>query len=338
MFNILLISGHTRGHNKMANGSRNEGDLNIEVVNLLKPRLEKLKDVNVYVYDMNRNTFYDVQNGVFKRHLPAVRIDYVLEVHFNALNGKSNLDGKKKGSEIFVTTREQGIKVEQAIMRHMDDFFPLRDNDGVHDGVKRENFAVINTLKSMGISGALLEVCFYDDEDDMAVYYANKDAIADGIVAGIAEGFELEKEAAPDNPAEPKPEKPASLKYKVGDRVKVSSYYVSSTDPISKAVIKNEEGVITRIESGARNPYLIDDGRVGWCNDGDIRGKVAAVAYYKAFTNKSFVDGLKSIGVSATFAKRKKIADANGITNYTGTAAQNSKLLSLARAGKLKKA
>lgn len=60
--------------------------------------------------------------------------------------------------------------------------------------------------------------------------------------------------------------------------------------------------------------------------------------YYKAFNSKSIVDGLKSIGVNSGFTNRLKIAKANGIKFYTGTAAQNEKLLTLAKQGKLKKA
>ena len=48
---------------------------------------------------------------------------------------------------------------------------------------------------------------------------------------------------------------------------------------------------------------------------------------------------LKSVGLSdISFAKREKIAGANGITNYSGSATQNTKLLKLLKAGRLKKA
>lgn len=60
--------------------------------------------------------------------------------------------------------------------------------------------------------------------------------------------------------------------YQVGQKVRVSSYYASSTESDSnKAVLKNATGTITRIVEGARNPYLLDNGAIGWCNSGDIR-------------------------------------------------------------------
>jgi hypothetical protein len=63
-------------------------------------------------------------------------------------------------------------------------------------------------------------------------------------------------------------------------------------------------------------------------------------AYYTKYTGTSvsIVTALKSIGVTSTLAFRKKIAAANNITPYTGTAAQNTKMLNLLKQGKLKKA
>ena len=62
--------------------------------------------------------------------------------------------------------------------------------------------------------------------------------------------------------------------------------------------------------------------------------------YYKACASKytSIVDALDSIGVDSSKANRTKIAKANGIDKYAGSASQNSSLLKLLKGGKLKKA
>ena len=62
-------------------------------------------------------------------------------------------------------------------------------------------------------------------------------------------------------------------------------------------------------------------------------------SYYKKYTGSSvsIVDALKAIGVDSSMNNRKKIAKANGISNYSGTASQNTKLLNLLKQGKLKK-
>jgi len=52
----------------------------------------------------------------------------------------------------------------------------------------------------------------------------------------------------------------------------------------------------------------------------------------------SIVDALKSLKVDSSFANRKNIATKNNIANYSGTSAQNNKILNLLKAGKLIKA
>lgn len=67
----------------------------------------------------------------------------------------------------------------------------------------------------------------------------------------------------------------------------------------------------------------------------------AASEYYPRYTgvtNTSIISGLAGVGERDTsYAHRCKIAAANGITGYRGTAAQNLKMLSLLKQGKLKK-
>lgn len=61
--------------------------------------------------------------------------------------------------------------------------------------------------------------------------------------------------------------------------------------------------------------------------------------YYKKcdVIHNSIVVALKSINVDASFENRLKIAVANGIKNYSGSADQNIKLLNLLKEGKLKR-
>lgn len=54
------------------------------------------------------------------------------------------------------------------------------------------------------------------------------------------------------------------------------------------------------------------------------------------YTGNSIVDGLKSAGVNSSYAYREQLAKANGITNYTGSASQNTALLDKLKKGTLK--
>ena len=54
--------------------------------------------------------------------------------------------------------------------------------------------------------------------------------------------------------------------YKIGDNVNINGVYISSTsteklNPIVKT------GTITKVVDGARNPYLLNNGDIGWVND-----------------------------------------------------------------------
>lgn len=49
------------------------------------------------------------------------------------------------------------------------------------------------------------------------------------------------------------------------------------------------------------------------------------------YNGNSIVDYLKSVEINSSFENRKKLAEENGIKNYTGTANQNTKLLNILR-------
>ena len=90
-------------------------------------------------------------------------------------------------------------------------------------------------------------------------------------------------------------------------------------------------------------------GCTGWINVKDIKSKSSTSsttsstatqsAYYAKpnYTGYSLVDALNKIKVNSSFSNRTKIAKANGIKLYLGTATQNTQLLNLLKQGKLKK-
>ena len=65
--------------------------------------------------------------------------------------------------------------------------------------------------------------------------------------------------------------------------------------------------------------------------------KPVVVSYFNKYSGKtnSIVTALNSIGATSTYAYRSKIAKANNIKLYVGTAAQNTKMLNLLKQGKL---
>lgn len=72
----------------------------------------------------------------------------------------------------------------------------------------------------------------------------------------------------------------------------------------------------------------------------DITDQVAHLqTYYRAYTGKgtTLSAALTSLGINSSYSFRKKIAAANGIPGYVGTAAQNTHMYNLLKAGLLKR-
>ena len=174
---ILLIAGHGAGDCGAVGCGYKEADLTREVVKLVEPMLSSYATVEVA--DTSVNWFNN------RAKLPLSGVDYVLEIHFNACVNDTKGNGVTTGTEVYVTTSEKGTTVEENILKGIASL-GLKNR-----GVKRKNYSVINHCKGKGISSALLEVCFIDDADDMKIYSAKKDAIAEAIIKGIVEGFGL---------------------------------------------------------------------------------------------------------------------------------------------------
>lgn len=67
------------------------------------------------------------------------------------------------------------------------------------------------------------------------------------------------------------------------------------------------------------------------------QSKITSVRFFKRYTggSSSIAQALNEIGEPSGYTYRAKIAKANGITGYLGTAKQNMTMLSLLKAGKL---
>lgn len=134
----------------------------------------------------------------------------------------------------------------------------------------------------------------------------------------------------------PKSTTPVENKYQVGDIVEINGVYISSTskDRLKPLITK---GKITKIIDNAQNPYLLENGNIGWVNNNTIISKENnRYLSNKNYKGTSIVDALKEINIDSTYNYRSKLAKINNINNYQGTKEQNIKLLNLLKEGKLK--
>lgn len=126
------------------------------------------------------------------------------------------------------------------------------------------------------------------------------------------------------------------LKYKVGDIVQINGVYVSSISD-EKLIPNITKGKITKIIENAKNPYLLEDGKIGWINDNCVVEKPKnKYLINSSYTGNSIVDALNKINIDSSFKFRCKLAKINNINNYSGTIVQNIYMLNLLKNGKLK--
>lgn len=97
-----------------------------------------------------------------------------------------------------------------------------------------------------------------------------------------------------------------TLKYKLGDIVKINKVYVSSesVNPLNPLIT---EGKITRIIESARNPYLLDDGKIGWINDNCIVKEISEEHIFKYVTNCYWLNLRKSPSYGDNIYKAVKV-------------------------------
>lgn len=163
---------------------------------------------------------------------------------------------------------------------------------------------------------------------------------SDGAVNGIGGRVDMNicyrdfpKEICGSAPS-PKPPTNSGSAYNGNSIVDYLKSIGKPSDFNSRCGYAKQYGISNYTGTASQNTALLNAMR----GNGGASAAKPSVIYYKAFGSGSIVDGLKSIGVDSSFANRKKIAAANGIRNYSGTASQNNILCSLAKQGKLKKA
>lgn len=118
----------------------------------------------------------------------------------------------------------------------------------------------------------------------------------------------------------------SSTKYKENDTVTINGVYTSSSST-KKLVPSIKSGKITRVVKGANNPYLLNDGNIGWVNDKCIVSKSGSSSSSTS-KKKSTSEIAKEViaGKWGTGATRKKKLEAAGYDYKTVQAEVNRQL------------
>lgn len=276
----------------------------------------------------------NVDEALKDRHNMYVKanVDVFVSIHHNAFQSKwGNHTGVEVYTDVNPTAKDK--QLAECISSR------LAKNTGLKDrGIKQCNFVVINQDR---IPAVLVEGGFMDSNIDYKVITsdAGQTAYAKAVADGLIEFLNLKKKAVTTKPA-------VNSSIKVGDLVSIKSgakYYTGGSVPawvVSQkwyvSEVKGDRAVINKNEKGTsaiNSPINVLYLTIAKASAAPAK---PTVNYLKKYTGKStsLVDALKAIGVTSTFAYRSKIAKANGIKAYIGTASQNTKILTLLKNGK----
>lgn len=181
----MVINVHA-GHNP-------DGMVGCGAIGFIKESTEnrKVKDEVIRLLRALGHTVYDctVDNGTSANNVLTNIVkkcneheaDLDVAIHFNSVDKKLLEDGKTTGTEVFVyNTNSEAMPYAQNVAKAIEALgFTLRD-DATKDYVKTANFYVLRKTKAPAM---LIECCFVNDKDDVALY--DYKSMAEAIVYGI---------------------------------------------------------------------------------------------------------------------------------------------------------
>lgn len=317
MAKVFISAGHGGSDSGAIGNGFKEKDLNLSIALACRDHLE----ANGVEVKMSRTT--DEDDGINQEAAEsnAYGPDVTVSIHNNAGGG----DGVEAWYSIV------GGLSKTCAENILDEVVKIGQNSR---GAKKkagsngkDYYGFIRMTKAPAV---IVECAFIDNTTDIQIV-ADEDkrrnmgiAIAKGILRTL--GIQ-EKTNAPATPA-PTPTPAPSPSSK-------------SIEEIAREVIAgkwgNDEDRKNRLTAAGYNYYEVQNAVNALCKN--PTKPISTVNHYPRYfgTSGSIVTALNTVGVASSFNNRKKIAKANGITAYLGTAAQNIKLLNLLKQGKLVK-
>ena len=183
---VLIIAGHGAGDTGAVatHGGKTyrECDETRKLAAMLVTEFAKA-GVTADSYNLMRNAFADYKEGSLVNRARFHEYDLVLELHFNAF------DGKARGTEVYVSTAGKSSAVADAVSK------AVSGVGFINRGVKQKNFAVIGQALLQGTKAILVETCFLDSAADMAILEENRQNVANAICHGVCVGLGISKAA-----------------------------------------------------------------------------------------------------------------------------------------------
>lgn len=208
MAKLFIFAGHGAGDP----GACANGYQEAERVRVLAKRVKELGGDDVILGDVNRNYYAD--NGINSLDIST---EYkLLELHLDSASGNA------RGGHVIINGNYAADEWDEALAAMISSIFPGRSKTIVG----RTDLANPSRAAARGYNYRLMECCFISSAEDMAVFNANIDTIAKGILAafGIEGGESV-------TPVEPESSSNSS-----------SSSTSGSIDDLAQRVINGEFG------------------------------------------------------------------------------------------------
>lgn len=301
MSKLYIIPGHGAGDP----GACGNGYEEAERVRSLAQKIKDFGGDNVILGDFSLNSYRS--NTIGKGLVPKGCL--ILELHMD-----SSASTSARGGHVIISSKFKADKYDEALAKMISEMFPGRSK--TISG--RSDLANVNRAATAGYNYRLMECCFISNTDDVAKFNSNMDELAKKILGC----FEITTEIPAVTP-EPTPA-PVVLK---------------SVEEIAREVLTgawgNGDDRKNRLTAAGYNYTEVQNAVNNLCKN--PTKPIVKVNYYPRYfgTSGSIVTALNSLGIGSTFGNRKKIAAANEIKLYAGTAAQNTRMLNLLKQGKL---
>lgn len=291
--------------------------LNDRIADLVEMDLKKNYDCTVLRVDDTTGE-KDISLSARVKVANNVKADFYLSIHHNA-----GIKGRTGGGTVVFFWLHGSAAVAQRLYNAVISKTGLVGNR--KDKVSASSLYVIKNTKMPAL---LLENGFMDSTHDTPIILttAHSKKTAHGIVNFLASELGLSKNDSAHNISKPdnKPQENGSY------------ITVNKGDTLSR-IGKRMEVAWKDIAdlNGLVSPYTLHVGQKLY-----IPPKTSTQTYYPAYTGKktTLAAALTSLGINSTYSFRAKIAKANGISGYIGTATQNTHMYNLLVSGLLKKA
>lgn len=181
----LVICGHGQGKTGYDAGAINRS-LNITEAQKVRELASLMKQHATNTHFISDKNVYDFRN------IASISKGYesVTELHFNSFNGQAY------GTEVLIKDGFTPDKIDTALINVLEKYFKSR-------GFKFVDWLYnANVMAQTGISYRLIEICFIDNNADMAIFEKNKNSIARELME-VIEGRKISENLKPTPTAKP---------------------------------------------------------------------------------------------------------------------------------------